>query len=98
MIDMRLNTVSEHQSEPEDLLTILAPVYTSGLAVQEYKRTLLYLSSLALKDVKNKKKIMKNWTFPYIEALLLFLDKLENNKELMKESQYFINTKNSDTY
>jgi len=78
----------------EELLSILAPIYTKGLAIEEYKRAILYLSALALKDKKNKKKIMESWIIPYVEALLVFFDKLENNEELMKESQYFITIKN----
>lgn len=73
----------------EDLQEILTPIYTSGLSIEDYKKVILYLSSLAIKDKSNKKKIMHNWTAPYIESLLLFFSKLENNEELMRESKNF---------
>lgn len=73
----------------EELQDILSPIYASGLPVDEFKKVLFYLSSLALKDKDNKKKVMENWTAPYIEALLLLLTKLESNEELMKQSEYF---------
>ena len=82
--------MSEEELFIENLLFILEPIYTKGLPIDEFKRTLLYLSSLEMSSKKNKNKIMNSWVFPYIESLFVFFDRLQRNEELKKENRYFI--------